>query len=66
MTSDTAALGPAEVIPILSNLTADDGASIVGGRATNQGAWFYRYRAPYFEPRHYPVLARAFSLEGGF
>ncbi len=47
MTDDTAALGPAEVIPIVSNLTADDGAFIVGGQATNLWAWFYRDRAPY-------------------
>ncbi len=46
MTDDTAALGPAEVIPIVSNLTADDGAFIVGGQATNLWAWFYRDRAP--------------------
>ncbi len=47
MTTSAEPLGPADVIPIASNLTADDGAFIVGGQATNLWAWYYQDRVPY-------------------
>jgi len=38
--------GAADVIPIASKLTVDDGAFIIGGQATNLWAWFFREHEP--------------------
>jgi hypothetical protein len=38
--------GPADVIPIASNVTVEDGAFIIGGQATNLWAWFFREQEP--------------------
>ena len=42
-------LDPADVVSIISNLTVDDDAFIVGGQATNLWAWYYRDDAPYLK-----------------
>jgi len=64
MSDNPEPLGPAEVIPIVSNLTVDDNTFIVGGQATNLWAWYYRDKVQYLRDEG-PFTSQDIDYFGG-